>query len=72
MFGIPDNDFGELVVAAVVMQENEIFDKRKAETFVNGKLARYKQPKEYFVLERLPRNSMGKVRKHELQRQFSR
>jgi malonyl-CoA/methylmalonyl-CoA synthetase len=72
VFGISDSDFGELVVAAVVMQENEIFDKRKAEIFINGKLARYKQPKEYFVLERLPRNSMGKVRKHELQRQFSR
>ena len=71
MFGISDNDFGERVVAAVVMAENESFDKRETETFVNDKLARYKQPKEYFVLKSLPRNSMGKVQKNELRKQFS-
>ncbi len=71
VFGISDKDFGERVVAAVVMVENESFDKRKTEIFMNFKLARYKQPKEYFVLESLPRNSMGKVQKNELRKQFS-
>ena len=71
VFGIPDNDFGERVVAAVVMAENESFDKSETEIFVNDKLARYKQPKEYFVLKSLPRNSMGKVQKNELRKQFS-
>ena len=71
VFGISDNDFGERVVAAVVMAENESFDKSKTEIFVNDKLARYKQPKEYFVLKCLPRNSMGKVQKNELRKQFS-
>ena len=71
VFGILDNDFGERVVAAVVMAENESFDKSKTEIFVNDKLARYKQPKEYFVLKSLPRNSMGKVQKNELRKSFS-
>ena len=71
VFGIPDNDFGERVVAAVVMAENESFDKSETEIFVNDKLARYKQPKEYFVLKSLPRNSMGKVQKNELRKKFS-
>jgi malonyl-CoA/methylmalonyl-CoA synthetase len=71
VFGISDNDFGERVVAAVVMAENESFDKSETEVFVNEKLARYKQPKEYFVLKSLPRNSMGKVQKNELRKQFS-
>ena len=71
VFGILDNDFGERVVAAVVMLENESFDKSKTQIFVNDKLARYKQPKEYFVLDSLPRNSMGKVQKNELRKQFS-
>ena len=71
VFGISDNDFGERVVAAVVMAENESFDKSETEIFVNDKLARYKQPKEYFVLKSLPRNSMGKVQKNELRKQFS-
>ena len=71
VFGISDNDFGERVVAAVVMAENESFDKSETEIFVNDKLARYKQPKEYFVLKSLPRNSMGKVQKNDLRKQFS-
>ena len=71
VFGILDNDFGERVVAAVVMLENESFDKSKTQIFVNDKLARYKQPKEYFVLDSLPRNSMGKVQKNQLRKQFS-
>ena len=68
VFGIPDNDFGERVVAAVVMLENENFDKSKTEIFVHDKLARYKQPKEYFVVDSLPRNSMGKVQKNKLRK----
>ena len=71
VFGISDNDFGERVVAAVVMLEDKSFDKSKTEIFVNNKLARYKQPREYFVLESLPRNSMGKVQKNELRKKFS-
>ena len=71
VFGISDNDFGEQVVAAVVLLENENFDKSETEIFVNDKLARYKQPKEYFVLKSLPRNSMGKVQKNELRKKFS-
>ncbi len=71
VFGIPDNDLGERVVAAVVLENNKNFNQSKTEVFVNEKLARYKQPKEYFVLDSLPRNSMGKVQKNELRKRFS-
>ena len=71
VFGIPDNDLGERVVAAIVLQNNKNFNQREIEVFINKKLARYKQPKEYFVLDTLPRNSMGKVQKNELRKRFS-
>ena len=71
VFGIPDNDLGERVVAAIVLEKNKNFNQIKTEVSVNKKLARYKQPKEYFVLDSLPRNSMGKVQKNELRKQFS-
>ena len=53
------------------MADNEYFNKSNTESFVNDKLARYKQPKGYVVLEALPRNTMGKVQKNELRKQFS-
>ena len=68
VFGVPDDDFGERVVAAVVMVENEIFNKYATELFVHSKLARFKHPTDYVVLETLPRNTMGKVQKNELQK----
>ena len=71
VFGIPDNDLGERVVSAIVLKNNKNFNQSKIEVFVNKKLARYKQPKEYFVLDALPRNSMGKVQKNELRKRFS-
>ena len=71
VFGIPDSDLGERVVAAVILENNKNFNQSKTEVFVNEKLARYKQPKEYFVLDSLPRNSMGKVQKNELRKRFS-
>ena len=71
VFGIPDKDFGERVIAAIVMIDNENFNQSQTESFVNDKLARFKQPKEYSVLEALPRNTMGKVQKNELRKRFS-
>ena len=70
VFGVPDNDFGERVVAAIVMTGIEEFSQNKAEIFVNIKLARYKQPREYIVMQTLPRNTMGKVQKNQLRNMF--
>jgi malonyl-CoA/methylmalonyl-CoA synthetase len=71
VFGVSDKDFGERVIAAIVMVDNGNFNQSQTESFVNDKLARYKQPKEYVVLEALPRNTMGKVQKNELRKRFS-
>ena len=70
VFGVPDNDFGERVVAAIVMTGIEEFSQNKAEIFVDTKLARYKQPREYIVMQTLPRNTMGKVQKNQLRKMF--
>jgi malonyl-CoA/methylmalonyl-CoA synthetase len=70
VFGVPDNDFGERVVAAIVMTGIEEFSQNKAEIFVETKLARYKQPREYIVMQTLPRNTMGKVQKNQLRKMF--
>jgi malonyl-CoA/methylmalonyl-CoA synthetase len=71
VFGISDKDFGERVIAAIVMLDNENFNQSQTESFVNDKLARYKQPREYVVIKALPRNTMGKVQKNELRKRFS-
>ena len=66
--GIPDEEWGEVVVAFVVA-EREIEDE-EIKIFVGERLAHYKRPRRTYTLERLPRNALGKVQKHRLMGQI--
>ncbi len=67
--GIPDEDFGEKVTAAVVLREEmEQIDPNELIRYCKSKLASYKCPKILFKLDSLPRNAMGKIQKHILQK----
>ena len=66
--GVPDEEWGEVVVAFVVA-EREIEDE-EIKIFVGERLAHYKRPRRTYTLERLPRNALGKVQKHRLMGQI--
>jgi len=68
VFGIPDDDFGEAVTAAVVLRENAHATPDDLITFAKDRLASFKKPRSVFVLTELPKNAMGKVVKAELVR----
>ncbi|MBB4632598.1 AMP-binding protein [Sphingosinicella soli] len=70
VFGVPHPDFGEAVVAAVIV-DREDFDVTKLETAAGAGLARFKQPKAIHVLAELPRNAMGKIMKSELRKRYA-
>ncbi len=60
VIGVPHPDFGEAVVALVVgsgVTEADI------QSGLADRLARFKQPKAIFIVQDLPRNTMGKVQK---------
>ena len=63
VFGVPHDDFGEAVVAVVVSTS---ITPELVIGSLTGKLARFKQPKKVFVVDFLPRNTMGKVQKNRL------
>ncbi|WP_169569601.1 malonate--CoA ligase [Sneathiella limimaris] len=64
--GKPHPDFGEAVVACVVLDGSAEVTEQNVIEFVKENLANFKVPKEVFILEELPRNTMGKVQKNEL------
>jgi len=75
VIGLPDDTLGEKVVAVIALRagaEGETsllceHTAREALTkYLQDKLARYKQPRDYFVVEAIPRNHMGKVNKKSL------
>lgn len=71
VIGLPHPDFGEGVTAVVVRQPGAALDENKVINHLDGRLAKYKQPKRVFFVNELPRNTMGKVQKNELRKQFS-
>jgi malonyl-CoA/methylmalonyl-CoA synthetase len=70
VIGVPHADFGEGVVAIVVPMAADV-ELAQIEAALDGKLARFKQPKAVVNVSGLPRNTMGKVQKNLLREQFS-
>ena len=68
--GIPDEEWGELIVAAIVLKENVNFDEKELNNWIIQKMASYKKPRKYIIVAELPRNAMGKVVKNEVKKIF--
>ena len=70
VFGLAHEDFGEQVTAAVVLKEGVSLESLELIDFCKTRLAGYKCPKKIFFRSGLPRNSMGKLQKHLLQKEY--
>jgi len=71
VIGVPDDKWGELLVAVVVLHEGTTLDLEELQGFVGGKLARYKLPRKLHLVDALPRNPAGKVQKFILKQQMT-
>ncbi|MEI6896640.1 MAG: AMP-binding protein [Psychromonas sp.] len=70
VIGLPHPDFGEAVVAVVVssVADKALLDKIVEQT--QAVLAKFKRPKKIYFVEELPRNTMGKVQKAQLRKDY--
>jgi malonyl-CoA/methylmalonyl-CoA synthetase len=69
VIGLPHKDFGEAVCAVLVCRLPVDTDQLIAT--LKSQIANFKVPKKIFIVDELPRNSMGKVQKNMLRNQFS-
>jgi malonyl-CoA/methylmalonyl-CoA synthetase len=70
VIGIPHADFGEVGVAVVIAKQGALLDPAEIIGKLRSTLANFKVPKQCFVVDSLPRNSMGKVQKNVLRAQY--
>jgi long-chain acyl-CoA synthetase len=70
--GIPDPEWGERVVGFLVAAPGGRIDPSVLDRRCLEAIARHKRPKEYIVVEELPRNAAGKVLKQMLREQHGR
>jgi malonyl-CoA/methylmalonyl-CoA synthetase len=69
--GLPDEEWGQRVAAAVVLKSGEQLRLEELRTWAKQTLAPYKVPTRLLVLDDLPRNAVGKVIKPDLTRKFA-
>jgi fatty-acyl-CoA synthase len=62
--GVPDERWGEVCIAFVVLDETVSEEDLKQHCL--ARLARFKVPRSFHVVDGLPRNSMGKIQKSQL------
>nr|WP_284251475.1 AMP-binding protein [Tetragenococcus osmophilus] len=62
----PDDKWGEIPVAFIVKEDQNALDEEAVQTYVRGRLASYKVPKEVYFVEELPRNASNKLMRYKL------
>lgn len=63
VLGVPDEKWGEAVVAVIVKTTDALLDENAVLTLFAGKLARFKQPRRVLFAASLPKTALGKVQK---------
>jgi fatty-acyl-CoA synthase len=69
VIGVPDEKYGEELMAWVRLREGADLDADSLRSFCDGKLAHYKIPRYVHVVDEFPMTVTGKVRKVEMRQQ---
>lgn len=70
VFGLPDSDLGETVVAVCELQPGRLLTAEEVARHLECRLAPYKRPRRIAFIDALPRNGMQKVLKTKLRPLF--
>jgi long-chain acyl-CoA synthetase len=70
VIGVPDETYGERIAAFVVGRPGAELDVSSLEDHVRQHVARYKVPREWHVVDALPRNPGGKVLKRQIRDEY--
>jgi long-chain acyl-CoA synthetase len=66
VFGVPDDDFGESLVAVVQPADGALLDVGQVQSYLRERIAAYKVPRQVTFHEQLPREDTGKIFKRKL------
>ena len=69
--GLPDKEYGERVTAFIIAQEGQQPDPAALKAYLKTHLAGFKVPKEYIVVDELPKNPAGKILKREIRKRYT-
>ena len=69
--GLPDKEWGERVTAFIVPRPGKHLVVEELKVFLKKHLSAFKVPKEYIIVDEMPKSPAGKILKRELRKQRS-
>ena len=66
VIGVPSKEYGEEVVACVILKAGEASDEEELKAFVKGRMSRHKTPKNILFIDSFPMTASGKIQKYKL------
>jgi acyl-CoA synthetase (AMP-forming)/AMP-acid ligase II len=70
VIGIPNETFGESLLAFVVLRDGAAMNAHELVEFCRDKIAGYKIPRQLEIISEMPRNPSGKILKKELRKPY--
>jgi acyl-CoA synthetase (AMP-forming)/AMP-acid ligase II len=70
VIGVPDEKFGEALLAFVVLTPEGALETQEMIDFCRDRIAGYKIPRKLEIIDEMPRNPSGKILKKELRKPF--
>jgi fatty-acyl-CoA synthase len=66
VIGVPDEKYGEEIMACVILKEGESMTEEEMKAFVNASMARHKVPRYVDFVDAFPMNAAGKILKYKM------
>ncbi|MEA5040738.1 MAG: AMP-binding protein [Clostridiaceae bacterium] len=66
VIGVPDAQYGEEIMACVILREEEILTPEEIRDYVRGNMAKHKVPRYVELVEAFPMNAAGKILKYKM------
>ena len=70
VFGIPDDIWGEVPAAFIVLKNGAVLDEERVTAHCSGRLARFKRPRLVRFVAEFPKTPVGKIQKTVLREEF--
>ena len=66
VIGVPDEDYGEEIMACIILKEGESMTEGEMKEYINANMARHKVPRYIDFVDAFPMNAAGKILKYKM------
>jgi fatty-acyl-CoA synthase len=66
VIGVPSEQYGEEIMACIILKDNEVLTEQEVKDFVHANMAKHKVPSYVDFVTEFPMNAAGKIMKYKM------